>query len=470
MSVFTNVSVTSSNGTNIYQSDLTSNSTLAEYGVAPLKHSVCLDGAKRDRLVWTGDFFHTVRVVAQTTARWDYILGSIDLVLEYQVPSGTYAGFVPISPALGTRAEYAEAYGGWESLIDYQDLFLAGIAEYFRYTGDAAGLKVHWSKIKKLAEAKLAFIDPISGLVAGSPDVKQPFNFLGPVNGSAVSGMFAFTLRRLIPLAVALEDVEAAEKFNSTASKINNAINERLWNPSLGTYSLGLDSPGNFSLTGVAWAILSGAANRSQVESSFSKLEELRFGPGYRTSSAEAESPEYQLAPNPSGFLLEALFQSYLNYGSNTTAAASHLLGGLWGSMVNNDSYYSGASWEYVKPDGSPGLDFYTSLAHPWGAAPSYILPEYLLGVRPIVSGYKSFIINPAVGFLGLTEASGRVPTPFGAIKAGWTANGTHATIDVDVPEGTEASFQVPPGWKQSSALGELKLICGHNRIVLSSA
>ncbi|KAL5377223.1 hypothetical protein DPSP01_009889 [Paraphaeosphaeria sporulosa] len=470
--MFTNVSVTSDNGTRIYQSDLTSASTLVEYGVAPLEHSVCLDGAKRDRLVWIGDFYHTVRVVAQTTARWDHILGSIDLVLGFQVPSGIYAGFVPISPGMGTRPEYTEAYQGWQGLVDYQDLFLAGIGEYYRYTGDTAGLKKHWGKIKMLAEAKLAFVDPISGLVADTPEIKNPFNFLGPVNGSAVSGLFAFTLRRLAPLAVALGDAEAARKFNSTASKINDAINEHLWNPSLGTYSLGLDSPGNFSLTGVAWAILSGAANSSQIASSLLKLQELRFGPGYRTSSAEAESPEYQLAPNPSGFLLEALFQSYLNYGSDSATAASHLLGGLWGSMVNNDSYFSGASWEYVNPDGSPGLDLFTSLAHPWGAAPSYVLPEYLLGVRPTISGYKSFVVNPAVGFLGLTEAGGRVPTPFGPIKAGWTANGTHATIDVDVPEGTTGAFQVPPGWRidRKSSAHAVKLVRGHNRIVLCSA
>ncbi|KAJ4349506.1 uncharacterized protein N0V89_008122 [Didymosphaeria variabile] len=473
VAVYTNVSVTSSNGTQIYQNNLTSNDTLVEYGVAPLDHSVCLDGAKRDRLVWTGDFYHTVRVVAQTTARWDYILGSIDKVLGYQVSSGPYTGFVQISPALGTRPEYLEAYQVPKGLIDYQDLFLAGIAEYFRYTGDTDALKARWSKIKKLAEAKLAFVDPFSGLVAASAEVTTGYSFLGPPNGSAVSGLFAFTLRRLVPLAVALNDIETAETFNSTASKLTQAINERLWNPDLGTYSLSLDSPGNFSLTGIAWAILSGAANSTQIASSLAKLEDLRFGPGYRTSSAEAESPNYQLAPNPSGFLLEALFQSYLKHGSDSASAASHLLGGLWGSMVNNDSYYSGASWEYVKPDGSPGLDLYTSLAHPWGAAPSYVLPEYLLGVRPIAPGYKTFVINPAVGFLDLREASGRVPTPFGAIKAGWTANATHAVIDVTVPDGTEGVLRVPPKWRideSNSSTGGLELLPGQSQIVLCLA
>lgn len=44
---------------------------------------------------------------------------------------------------------------------------------------------------------------------------------------------------------------------------------------------------GNFSLTGIAWAILSGTANETQGESSIAKLEELRFAVGYKTISSD---------------------------------------------------------------------------------------------------------------------------------------------------------------------------------------
>lgn len=473
ISLVTNVTVTSNNGTQIYKSSLTSNDTLVEYGVAPLDHSVCLDGAKRDRLVWTGDFYHTVRVLAQTTARWEFLLGSIELLFGYQVTSGPYAGFVPISPALGTRPENAAAYPDYTGLVDYQDLFMAGIAEYFRYSGDVDGLRKYWPNIKKLAKARIAFIDPSSGLVAGSLEVPVTFSFLGPANGSAVSGLFSFTLQRLAPLAAAMNDTKAADDFEATASKLNDAINRNLWNPSLGTYSLSTDSPGNFSLTGIAWCILSGAANSSQASSSIAKLKDLRFGPGYRTTSSDEESPEYQLAPNPSGFLLEALFQSYLNFDSDSKPAVTHLLDGLWGSMVNNDAYYSGASWEYVKPDGSPGIDLFTSLAHPWGAAPSYVLPEYLLGVRPTTPGYKSFAVRPAIGLLELSEVSGRVPTPFGAINVSWVVNGTRAVIDVVSPNGASGFLEVPLRWKaqgRSDSCEKIVLTSGHDQVVLRLA
>jgi len=470
ISVVSNVSITSANGSQIYTNAMTSEKVLAEYGVAPLDHSVCLDGAKRDRLVWIGDFYHTVRVLAQSTARWDYIIGSIEYVLSYQVESGPYAGFVPISSSLGTRPEYTDANPSWVGLLDYQDLFLASIGEYFRYTGDAQSLKEHWSKIKKLADARITFIDPSSGLVAGSPALPTPFNFLGPANGSAGTGLLAFTMDRLAPLALELGDEEAASSYNSTASSLRDAINDKLWNPSLGTYSLSLDSPGNFSLTGIAWAMLSGAANSDKASSSVRKLEELRFGVGYKTISSDQESSDYQLAPNPSGFLLEALFQASQDYGIDSAPASLHLLDNLWGSMVNNDSYYSGASWEYVKPDGSPGIDLFTSLAHPWGAAPTYVLPEYLLGVRPIIPGYKKFVLQPAVGYLGLKEAGGRVPTPFGAINATWSMDGSTALLTVEVPENTTGIFKSPRGWAKkgrNGSKGDAELSPGHHSIML---
>ena len=138
--------------------------------------------------------------------------------------------------------------------------------------------------------------------------------------------------------------------------------------------------------------------------------------------------------------------------------------------MVNNDSYYSGASWEYVKPDGSPGIDLFTSLAHPWGAAPTYVLPEYLLGVRPITPGYKEFVLQPAVGYLGLKEAAGRVPTPFGAINATWSIDGSTALLTVEVPENTTGTFKAPRGWAEkgrNDSNGDAELSPGHHSIVL---
>jgi hypothetical protein len=104
--------------------------------------------------------------------------------------------------------------------------------------------------------------------------------------------------------------------------------------------------------------------------------------------------------------------------------------------------YYSGASWEYVKPDGSPGLGLFTSLAHPWGAAPSYVLPEYLLGIEATEAGYQTFTLRPMVVYLGLEEVSGRVPTPNSPIKSSWIMGANGTVVDIVVQEGCRGTFR----------------------------
>lgn len=465
--------MTARNGSIIYTNPMTDDDTLAEYQVAPLGHSVCLDGAKRDRLVWAGDFYHTVRVLALSSARFDLILGSIEYTLGYQLDDGPSAGFVPISVNLGARPKYKEAnivnYGG---LVDYQDLFLTAIGEYYRYTGDASGLSPYWGQIKKLVTARLAFIDPTSGLVAGSPRIANPVSFLGPANGSAVTGLFAYMLDKVAPVADALGDKEAVALYTKTADQLRGSLNAELWNEELGTYSLSTASPGNFSLTGIAWAILSGAANETQTVSSISKLEELRFAVGYKTTSSDKETDDYELAPNPTGFLLEALFQSRRDFGSDSAPAITHLLDNLWGSMVNDNKYYSGASWEYVKPDGSPGIDLFTSLAHPWGAAPTYVLPEYLVGVAPTSPGYQTIVVTPMIGYLGLKEVSGRVPTPHGSIEVSWTMKGNNVDMTISVPDGVTGKVKLPSGAitgkDDKSEEGHFELSCGKTQFKIT--
>lgn len=472
LTYYKDVTVTAKNGSILYSNPMTSEETLAEYQVAPLDHSVCLDGGKRDRLVWAGDFYHTVRVLAQSSARFEYILGTIEYILSYQLEEGAYAGFVPISANLGSRPNYKEAnIGNYRLLVDYQDLFLTGIGEYFRYTGNVSALSPYWGQIKKLVAARLAFIDPVTGLIAGSPQVATPFNFLGPANGTATTGLFTYMLDKIVPLAQALGDQEAVTLYSQTADSLREGLNRELWNEQLGTYALSTASKGNFSLTGIAWAILSGAANESQIASSITKLEELRFAIGYKTISSDEETEDYELAPNPSGFLLEALFMSRRDFGSNSTTAITHLLDNLWGSMVNNDEYYSGTSWEYVHPDGSPGIGLFTSLAHPWGAAPTYVLPEYLLGVAPTSPGYNTVRITPLFGYLSLSNVSGKVPTPHGAIEVAWTIHGSIVDLTINIPEGITAFMQLPSGTSirgNNSTSGKLDISCGKTQLNLN--
>ena len=212
------------------------------------------------------------------------------------------------------------------------------------------------------------------------------YYFLGPSNGSAVSALSAYAYRTLVPLAQALDDGATAELYANTASNLSEAINSQLWNADLGAYSLSLDAPNNYSLTAMAFTILSGTANSSQARSMITNvLPDLRVGVGYKTSSSDIASNATQLSPNTQGFLLEALFKAHRDLGVTDLTSAKFLLDNLWASMVTRNEYYSGASWEYLFPDGSPGLSLFTSLSHPWGRGAD-VCPA---GVRP---GYRTHV------------------------------------------------------------------------------
>lgn len=153
--------------------------------------------------------------------------------------------------------------------------------------------------------------------------------------------------------------------YSAVAANLSEATNRYLWNAELGIYSLSLDAPSNYSLASIAWTIHSSTTNSTQAGSSIAKMEELRLGVGYKSTSGQADGEEVELSANILGFNLDALLYAHHTLGVDSLGVAKRLLDDYWSSMVNQNEYRSGASWEYLYPDGSPGIDLFTSLSHP---------------------------------------------------------------------------------------------------------
>ncbi|KAH7034316.1 Six-hairpin glycosidase-like protein [Macrophomina phaseolina] len=447
---FTNVVVEASNGTVLYQSDLKTESVLEEYGVAPNTHNVCLDGAKRDRLVWTGDYAHTQRIIGASTNSSEFSTGTLSYALEWQAPNGSsYAGFSGMSAAMGASPEYGTDSAGY-AIIDYQFLYLIAFADYYQFSGDHAFLTAHWQQLKTIVSALLPLVDASSNLVTfGSV---PGFFFLGAANGTAPSSTFVYALRKAAILASAAGDNSTAASWTATADSIAAAVNSQLWNADLGIYALSLDSFGNYSIADTAMAILADIADSDRAASAIAALDALRSGIGYKTASTIATpANETSLSPNLSGFLLEALLKASLNAPTNSTAAiaraVSVLLDGLWSAMVTDELYATGSSWEYVYGDGRPGLDTYTSHAHPWGGAPTYVLTEYVLGIRAMQPGFREWLFEPSVAVTGVVDVEwvkGRVPVPGGGIEGGWWKVDGGVRVKACGVEGTRGVVRVP--------------------------
>ena len=88
---------------------------------------------------------------------------------------------------------------------------------------------------------------------------------------------------------------------------------------------------------------------------------------------------------------------------------------------------------------------------HAWSAAPTCVLMQEVLGVRPIEPGYQRVQIKPFPG--GLSWAKGTVPTPHGDIQVSWT-QGKQFELELTLPDGIKADVILPGKSKQTVGPG----------------
>lgn len=176
-------------------------------------------------------------------------------------------------------------------------------------------------------------------------------------------------------------------------------------------------------------------------------MSQLRLGPGYKDSSDVSDSdPTVNISPNTNGFLLPALFKA------NATNMGLQLIKNLWSVMLplnkSQNRTAVGTSWEYVNAQTEqPGLSLFTSLSHPWGGAPTYILTEWAAGLRPAKGpdafGYRKWIVAPETGFqMGLQRAQAKVVTAFdGSLSVEWHVQDSKLHANIMAPTSTEGQF-----------------------------
>lgn len=194
-------------------------------------------------------------------------------------------------------------------------------------------------------------------------------------------------------------------------------------------------------------------------------MQGLRLGPGYK-DSAQTNNLDVttKISPNTNGFLLEALLSQSSSVKQNITgisSVAKDLLYSLWGAMLADEKTSTGTSWEYLSVAGTPGLGLFTSLSHPWVGAPTYLLTEWVAGVRPAAGvdgfGYRNWVVNPSVGIeMGLKSAAGSTMSGFGGlVEVKWQVDGKVLDVEIKAPATTSGIFEL--GAKKQLLSGKSK-------------
>jgi Bacterial alpha-L-rhamnosidase C-terminal domain/Bacterial alpha-L-rhamnosidase 6 hairpin glycosidase domain len=401
---------------------------------------VIFDGAKRDRLVWVGDIAQDVPTIADSLGSngADYVKGS--LAIFGANPPGSIFGAPPAPPGeigglafpTGTVYQYSNSYSMY---------FVSDIASYFEHSGDLAFARREWPAIQGELAFNAANVDPSSGLFITNPPSPGGLDwdlYDGPKTGGVTefNALYYHDLLAGADMARALGDDDQADAYASQAAALRHAINTTLYDTPTGVYDISTEKRGSIAEDANVAAVLYGVASPARAEEVLSKLKQLWISTGSEPFSSDTGYSTL-VSPFINGFDVQARFAS-----ADTTSAYA-LLRRVWGQMVTPGNQYTGAFWENYTPSGMVS-DGSISLAHGWSSAPTSALSEYVLGIRPLTSGFATWTVAPQPG--NLHWAAGQIPTPYGPIAVRWRRSGRHFDLSVSAPAGTSGTIVVPAG------------------------
>jgi alpha-L-rhamnosidase len=442
--LFRNLLVSDASGGTLLQSTLTDPSILDAFTANTNSEATLMDGSKRDRLVWSGDLTVSAPTLYYSSGASDAVAGSLRLHGSYQRSSGQVPGNLPpqLRPGLAPGDAMPSTY--YYSL-SYSIYFVTSLYEYYLYTGDQDLVRWAWPVVQK----DLAYVHNTTNaqhlvVTDASNDSDWHPHDQSKLTGTVTefNALYYHALREAARLAEAIGHEDVGAGYEAEATLVKKAINTTLFDATTGLYDISDQLRGPVAQDANAMAVLFGVAPRNQRSAILQRL------------AAALDTANGPLAFSPGSTILSQIispfissFDAWARFENGDADGALALIRTVWGHMRQGSPYYSGGVWEALAPDGSPATresagGTFCSLAHGWASGPTSALSKYVLGVRPIQPGYKTWSIEPQPG--DLSWAEGRVPTPYGPIAVAWQKTSQGFRLEIDVPAGTNGTVGVP--------------------------
>jgi Bacterial alpha-L-rhamnosidase C-terminal domain/Bacterial alpha-L-rhamnosidase 6 hairpin glycosidase domain len=438
-----------------YQGAYTNDTDMVPIGAVPNQTiPVILDGAKRDRRPWIGDLLVQGRTAFDSLGFGakgsDYIRSTIGAFGATQAADGSVFGHI------GNWTVWPPT-GGFYS-TSYSMYFVLDLASYYLYSGDSAFVESQYQTMKNELAYNRTLVDPGSGLlITGSGADGRDWDFYDGGKPGAVTAYNAIYYKALSDAARLASDLAERDPGNPSAATwrtdsatwagqaatLKERINATLFDAARGVYKLadrdngthaGASVPQDANSQAITFGLAPAPAHPGILRYLRNNLWG-RFGPQPYSPDANYSTV---ISPFTTGMEVDARFAA----GDADRALA--LIHNLWDQMtVRNGPYYTGALWEKLNQDGTD-VDANASLAHGWAGGPVSSLTGYLVGARPVTSGYKTWIIAPQPG--EVQWAQGRVPTPSGTLVSRWRrGHGSSSfTLTMGGPGGTSGTVVIP--------------------------
>ncbi len=390
---------------------------------------VIQDGAKRDRDPYVGDL----------------AVSDLTNFVSHVDPD-------PITNVLGDLAEHQRA-DGWIppasinnytlTLFDYPAWWVVAVHDYALYTGDTAFPTKYWPQLVKVLNGWYPSVTDANGLLNKGTNGTSGYGdyaFL-PRSGEVAyyNVLYVRALRDAAALAQSLGDGVDAGAWNTRADAVSQAVQDRLWDPSVGAY---LDSTTGTRMhpeDANSIAVLAGVGSAARHASALDYMQTALARPW---GNAFADNDTYfgGASDRVYGFLNYPEVAARFQAGKD--ASALELLRRSWGWMVDHDP--GNTTWEATGANGDIANyeGAYSSQAHGWASGAAPALTNSVLGVTPASPGFAAYDVIPHPG--DVAWAQGDVPTPHGPVSVAWERHASTFTLRLTSPAGTLARVGVP--------------------------
>ena len=349
----------------------------------------------------------------------------IKLLHDYNILSGAFSQRHSNKGAI--RARYPTGYhlGPTTStyIPDYQLEWILMLQEHFTYYRDAELIKQVYPNLKVLLKYFETYESSERGLVGKVPGwvvLDHPDTYKMDVDGenTAINCLYYGALNSAAWIARnIMEEQEQAAIWDQKAQNLKTAVQKYLWSEKQKAYKDGLESSRITQQTQV-YALQYGLVPENQKSAVVEFLKK------------QGRSCEQSF----SYWLLNTLFSEAEGQW------ALDYIRTYWGKQMKEDGF-NGAWYEMWKPGRGH------SKSHAWGAGPTALLSEKVLGVEPILAGWKQFKIKPYLGDLEWCEGvvpsvAGDISVKLKKLKKNKLVNGLQ--IKATIPLNTTSKIHVP--------------------------
>jgi hypothetical protein len=298
--------------------------------------------------------------------------------------------------------------------------WITALHEHYLYSGRDTLLRKFQAQLRVMLDHALALRDSKSGLIKIS-DSDQYWNFYewvggldGGMNGGIEAGrpapgdiqapqnLYVYEmLGSYIKIMNAIGDLSEVARVTPIRSDLAQAIEEYFWSEKEGCY-LTRHKPDFHMHEHIQYLMLA-----------FDLVPEAKKGQVLTTLHS---GKLIGLTLSPLLYMMNALLKQSPAEQEYAVTKIDH---------IYENMLAEGATTFWETANGAADFDGAGSLCHAWSSIHVYYFGAYVLGVRPLTAGFKSFEVKPYIG--KLNYAKGTVPTPAGNIQIEWHKNADHS-------------------------------------------